>query len=284
MVPFNVDLNDKVAVVTGGGGVLCSEMARALGECGAKVAVLSRRIEPIEAVAEQIRAAGGTAMAVSCDVTNAESLAAANDTITAEFGPCDILINGAGGNHPGGTAAITHLTTELLAESGPDNRSFFDLDPDALDFVFKVNFNGTLMATQAFSRSMAERGGGTVINISSMTAFTPLTKVAAYSAAKAAVNSFTEWLAVHLAGTGVRVNAIAPGFFLTEQNRTLLTNEDGSFTARAQTIINNTPAGRFGKPEELTGALLWLVSEEASGFVTGVVVPVDGGFNAFSGV
>jgi NAD(P)-dependent dehydrogenase (short-subunit alcohol dehydrogenase family) len=283
-VPFKVDLSGKVAAVTGGSGVLCSRMAVALAECGARVAVLSRRQEAVDAVAREIRDAGGEAVGISCDVLDRESVTAANRTIAETYGPIDILINGAGGNHPKGTASVERLRVDDLKSDDPDLRTFFELDSAAVSFVFDLNFMGTLLPTQIFARSMAERESGTILNISSMAAFLPLTKVAAYSAAKAAIDNFTRWLAVHMSRVGVRVNAIAPGFYLTEQNRTLLTQEDGSLTPRGETIVSQTPVGRFGQPDELIGTLLWLVDDKASSFVTGIVVPVDGGFSAFSGV
>lgn len=282
MVPFTIDLEGKTAVVTGGGGVLCGEMAVALAECGAGVAVLSRKLENAEVVASRIAEAGGIARAYACDVTDRASLDATNAALESDLGPCDILINGAGGNAPSGTASVEVLEPEHLEDD--EARTFFELDPDGIEFVFDVNFIGTVAATQVFSRRMAERGAGCIVNISSMAALTPLTKVASYSAAKAAVNNFTEWLAVHLAGVGVRVNAIAPGFFLTRQNEALLTNEDGTFTARGDKIVEHTPMGRMGRADELIGCMLWLVSDTAASFVTGTVIPVDGGFNAYSGV
>jgi NAD(P)-dependent dehydrogenase (short-subunit alcohol dehydrogenase family) len=283
-VPFKVNLQDQVALVTGGGGVLCSTMSRALAACGAKVAVADLKQEAAEKVAEEIRKEGGKAISVACNVLEKASLDAANDKVKKEFGPVDILINGAGGNHPKGTTSMEHLTPEILANTNKDLITFYDLDPKGIEFVFNLNFLGTLLPTQAFTREMAGKGKGTVINVSSMNAFRPLTKIPAYSGAKAAVSNFTQWLAIHFSKVGVRVNALAPGFFLTDQNRSLLTRPDGSLTPRANTIIAHTPMTRFGKPEDLVGALLWLTSAEASGFVTGVVVPIDGGFAAFSGV
>ena len=283
-VPFMVDLSGKTAVVTGGGGVLCGCMAKALAECGARVAILDLREEAAAAVADEIVAAGGEAMGVACNVLERSSLEKARETIASAYGSCDILINGAGGNHPLGTTSREHLFAEDLTRSEEGFKTFFDLDPKGIEFVFGLNFLGTLLPTQVFTRAMAEAGRGTVINISSMNAFTPLTKIPAYSAAKAAVSNFTQWLAVHLSKVGIRVNALAPGFFLTDQNRALLTNEDGSMTERGQTIIAHTPMGKYGTPEDLLGALLWLCSEEGAGFVTGTVVAIDGGFNAFSGV
>jgi len=267
------DLKDKVIAITGGGGVLCGTMAKALAQAGAKIAVLDLIEAAANKVADQIRSDGGRAVAVKCDVLDKKSLEAARKKSNSEFGQIDILINGAGGN-------------KKEATTSPD-LSFFDLPAEAVRFVFELNFLGTLLPSQVFGREMAESGGGVILNISSMCALQPLTKVAAYSAAKAAVSNFTQWLAVHLCqnySKDIRVNAIAPGFFLTEQNRFLLTDEkSGELTARGKTIIDHTPMGRFGRPEELIGTVMWLLSDAAK-FVTGIVVPVDGGFSAFSGV
>jgi len=283
-VPFKVDLSGKVALVTGGGGVLCGCMAKALAECGAAVAVADLRLEAADAVAGEIVAGGGKAIGVSCNVLEKASLEAASRQVSDQLGPVDILINGAGGNHPKGTTSKEHLLPEDLGEAVEGVTTFYDLDPDGVQFVFNLNFLGTLLPTQVFTRGMAKAGKGTVINISSMNAFTPLTKIPAYSGAKAAVSNFTQWLAVHMSKVGIRVNAIAPGFFLTDQNRSLLTQEDGSLTPRGNTIVSHTPMGKFGSPDDLVGALLWLVSDAGSGFVTGTVIPIDGGFSAFSGV
>jgi len=283
-VPMKIDLTGKVAVVTGGGGVLCSTMAKALADCGVAVAIADLKKESADVVAKAIAEAGGKAMGVACNVLDRASLEAANALVEKTFGPVDILINGAGGNHPKGTTASEYLNPDDLLKENRDFVTFYDLDPKGIEFVFGLNFLGTLLPTQAFTKSMALRRRGVVVNISSMNAFKPLTKIPAYSAAKAAVSNFTQWLAVHLSRAGIRVNAIAPGFFLTDQNRSLLTKPDGSLTPRAQTIIAHTPMGAFGKPEDLVGALLWLASDSASGFVTGAVIPVDGGFSAFSGV
>ena len=283
-VPFQIDLNGKVAVVTGGGGILCSVMAKALAECGAKVAVLDLREENAATVADEINAAGFTAMGLGANVLELASLQAAEEKIRAAWGPCDILVNGAGGNNPKGTTSKEYLFPEDLTRQVEGLTTFFDLDPAGIGFVFNLNFIGTLLPTQVFCREMAKKPGGVVINISSMNAFTPLTKIPAYSGAKAAVSNFTQWLAVHLSKVGIRVNAIAPGFFLTDQNRALLTNEDGSMTKRGETIIAHTPMGHYGKPEDLVGALLFLVDNNAAGFVDGVVLPIDGAFSAFSGV
>lgn len=281
-LPFKIDLNGKVAVVTGGGGVLCSTFAKALAMCGAAVAVLDLRKDSAQSVAADINASGGKAIGVECDVLSKESVEKARETVNMELGTCDILINGAGGNHPKGTTTKEYLYREDLDATGII--TFFDLDPEGVKFVFNLNFLGTLLPTQAFSRDMVDKPGAVIINISSMNAFTPLTKIPAYSAAKAAISNFTQWLAVHMSKVGIRVNAIAPGFFLTEQNRALLKNEDGTFTERAHKIISQTPMSRFGDKEELIGTLLWLVDDGASGFVNGIVVPVDGGFSAYSGV
>jgi len=283
-VPFKVDLSGEVALVTGGGGVLCGCMAKALAECGAAVAVADLRLEAADAVAGEIVAGGGKAIGVSCNVLEKASLEAASRQVSDQLGPVDILINGAGGNHPKGTTSKEHLLPEDLGEAVEGVTTFYDLDPDGVQFVFNLNFLGTLLPTQVFTRGMAKAGKGTVINISSMNAFTPLTKIPAYSGAKAAVSNFTQWLAVHMSKVGIRVNAIAPGFFLTDQNRSLLTQEDGSLTPRGNTIVSHTPMGKFGSPDDLVGALLWLVSDAGSGFVTGTVIPIDGGFSAFSGV
>jgi len=283
-IPFKVPLEGRVAAVTGGGGVLCSCMARALAETGAAVAVLDLREDAAQRVADEISAAGGKAVGIACNVLEKESLENARRIMLEQIGPCDILINGAGGNHPKGTTSREFLLPEDLKQSSSDVVTFYDLTPEGVQFVFGLNFIGTFLTTQVFTRDMAERGQGVVINISSMNAFTPLTKIPAYSAAKAAVSNFTQWLAVHMAKVGIRVNAIAPGFFLTEQNRSLLTDPDGSMTPRGRTILQHTPMGRYGAPEDLVGTLLWLVSDEGAGFVTGTVIPVDGGFSAFSGV
>lgn len=279
---MKVDLSDKVAVVTGGGGVLCSRFAVALAESGARVAVLNRTLSKAQTVVDEIRAGGGEAAAVQADVMDRRSLERAREEISALYGGCDILVNGAGGNNPVATADDEFFDPRTLAD--PDKKSFFDLEESGFTSVFGLNIVGVLLPTQVFALDMVEKGGGGIINVSSMNAFTPLTKIPAYSAAKAAVSNFTQWLAVHFAPSGIRCNAIAPGFFSTAQNKTLLWNEDGTPTARTGKILRNTPMGRLGLPEELTGALLWLCDDAASGFVTGIVIPVDGGFSAYSGV
>jgi NAD(P)-dependent dehydrogenase (short-subunit alcohol dehydrogenase family) len=270
---LEVDLTGMVAALTGGGGVLCGAMAGALAARGAAVALLDVAEQAAAEVAERIGDAGGKALPVACDVLDRRQIERAAATIEGELGPVDALINGAGGNKAGAT------TGEEL--------SFFDLPEDAVRWVFELNFMGTFLCSQVFGRAMAQRGSGSIVNVSSMNAFRPLTRIPAYSAAKSAVSNFTQWLAVHMNrqyGEGIRVNALAPGFFLTEQNRFLLTDEEtGELTPRGQTIISHTPAGRFGAPEDLVGTLLWLLSD-SSAFVNGIVVPVDGGFSAFSGV
>ncbi len=282
-LPFLIDLKGKTAVVTGGGGILCRTFAKALAQCGANVAVLDLNKAKADEAADEINKNGGRAIGVEANVLETESLKKAHEEVKAEFGSCDILINGAGGNHPKGTTSGEYMQKEdLVPKEG--FISFFDLDPKGVEFVFNLNFLGTLLPTQVFSKDMAEKDGGVIINISSMNSFIPLTKIPAYSGAKAAVSNFTQWLAVHMAKVGIRVNAIAPGFFITDQNRALLINPDGTFAERANKIVSQTPMGRFGESEELLGTLLWLVDNKASGFVNGTVIPVDGGFHAYSGV
>lgn len=296
MIPFRIDLSGKIAAVTGGGGVLCSAFCRALAECGAKVAVLNRTLETAQAVATDIEADGGSALALSTDVLDTASLERARQAIESRWGAPDILINGAGGNSPRGNTSAEFLLEEHLAapalasaaDSAPppadDLITFYDIPPEGFRQVFDLNLLGTLQAAQALTRGMALQGRGTIINISSMAAYSPLTKVPAYAAAKAAVNNFTQWLAAHLSKRRIRVNAIAPGFYITNQNRGLMTNPDGSWTPRARNILKHIPQDRFGSPEDLLGTLLWLIDEKASGYVTGTVVPVDGGFSAFHGI
>ncbi|AGF55544.1 NAD(P)-dependent dehydrogenase (short-subunit alcohol dehydrogenase family) [Clostridium saccharoperbutylacetonicum] len=283
-LPFSIDLSNKVIVVTGGAGVLGSSWVDALAECNAKVAILDRSIESAEKKASEVVAKGKTAIGVEANVLDKASLKKAHEVILEKFGPCDILINGAGGNNPKGTTTKEYLYEEDLKEENKDLVTFFDLDEDGIRFVFDLNFLGTLLPSQEFSRDMIGRKGCSIINVSSMNAFTPLTKIPAYSGAKSAVSNFTQWLAVHMSKVGIRVNAIAPGFFVTKQNEALLKNADGSYTERSHKILNATPMGRFGEAEELIGALLFLVNEEASSFVNGIVIPIDGGFSAYSGV
>jgi NAD(P)-dependent dehydrogenase (short-subunit alcohol dehydrogenase family) len=283
-LPFTINLSGKTAVVTGAAGILCSDFAKALAAVGAKTAVCDLRLDAAKAVADAICAAGGTAAAFEMNVLEKPSIEAARDKIAAQFGTCDILLNGAGGNNPKGTTSKDYLELADLAPGKGDIKTFFDLDPAGIDFVFKLNFLGTLLPTQVFARDMAGRKDACIINISSMNSFRPLTRIPAYSGAKAAVSNFTQWLAVHFSKVGIRVNAIAPGFFLTDQNRKLLVNDDGTPTARSQKILAHTPQNRFGSPDDLLGALLFLVDPAASGFVNGVVLPVDGGFAAYAGV
>ncbi|MBP1839881.1 SDR family oxidoreductase [Formosa algae] len=273
----------KVVVVTGAGGVLCSTLAKALSKQGHKIAVLDLKKEAADAVAEEIKADGGIAIGVVANVLEKDSLEAAKLEVNEKLGSCDILVNGAGGNHPLGTTSNPHLLEADLENTTEGFKTFFDLDPKGIEFVFNLNFIGTLLPTQIFAKDMVGKPGCSILNISSMNAFTPLTKIPAYSGAKAAVSNFTQWLAVHFSKVGIRVNALAPGFFLTDQNRTLLTNEDGSLTQRGQQIIDQTPMGRYGVPEDLVSTTLYLCDEK-SAFVTGVVIPIDGGFSAYSGV
>ena len=278
---LNTDLTGKVCVVTGAGGVLCGAFAKTLARAGAKVALLDLNDVAADAVAQEIIAEGGIAKAYKCNVLEKETCYAVADAVEADLGKCDILINGAGGNSPKATTDKEYFE---LGDIDADTKSFFDLDAGGVGFVFNLNFLGTLIPSQAFARQMVGREGCNIINISSMNAYTPLTKIPAYSGAKAAISNFTQWLAVHFSKVGIRVNAIAPGFFVTNQNQALLMNPDGSYTERSIKILSHTPMNRFGTPEDLTGTLLWLCDNGASGFVNGVVVPVDGGFAAYSGV
>ncbi len=278
--PFNIDLNGKVAVVTGAGGVLCSMFAECLASQGAKVALLDLNGDAAKSYAEKIVAGGGVAKGYACNVLEKESLEKAHKEILNDFGTCDILINGAGGNNPKATTDNEYFSPEDLGNM----KTFFDLDQSGVEFVFNLNFLGTLLPTQVFAKDMLDKSDASIINISSMNAFTPLTKIPAYSGAKAAISNFTQWLAVHFSKTNIRCNAIAPGFFVTKQNEKLLFNEDGTPTPRTGKILGSTPMNRFGEAEELLGTLLYLVSKDASGFVNGVVIPVDGGFSAYSGV
>jgi NAD(P)-dependent dehydrogenase (short-subunit alcohol dehydrogenase family) len=273
------DLSGRTAAITGGGGALCGAMADALGAMGVKVAVLDISLEKAETRAQAITAAGGIARAFQCNVLDAADLRRCYEAIGSLWGEPDLLINGAGGNDPRGS---TSAEFEEPAGAGAAAQSFFDLDLAGFRHVFDLNFMGTFLTTQVFSRGMVAKGKGSIVNMSSMSAFMPLTKVAAYSAAKAAVSNFTQWLAVHLSHAGVRVNALAPGFFMTEQLRFLhIDPKTGELLPRARQVIAHTPMGRYGLPDDLIGALVWLLSD-ASGFVTGVVVPVDGGFSSYS--
>ncbi|WP_145424674.1 SDR family oxidoreductase [Staphylococcus haemolyticus] len=278
-LPFDIDLTDKVVVITGGTGVIGSAMSTALAQSGAKVAMVGLR-EDASGLVETIKALGGESQVFLGDVTNKEDMKRIKQEVNDTFGSVDILINGAGGNAPKGTTDDERFEGDL----DQDKQTFFNLDEECVGFVMDLNFLGTFIPSQVFATDMLDKADATIINISSMNAFTPLTKIPAYSGAKAAISNFTQWLSVYFSKTNIRVNAIAPGFLLTKQNEALLLNEDGSYTARSEKIINATPMERFGKPEELVGALLFLVSKEASSFVNGVVLPVDGGFNAYSGV
>ena len=278
-LPLNVDYSGKVVVVTGAGGLICGAMARAFAQLGAKVAALDLNEEAVKKLANELKAEGFICEGYKANVLEPESLEEVHQAVLAELGPCDILINGAGGNNPRATT-----DNEYQHEAKEGGKSFFDLDPSGVDFVFKLNFQGTLLPTQVFAKDMVSNNKGVILNISSMNAYTPLTKIPAYSAAKSAVSNFTEWLAVHFAGVGIRVNAIAPGFFVGNQNRGLLYTDKGELTPRSHKIISHTPMGRFGELNELVGTLMWLADDEFSGFVTGIVVPVDGGFSAYSGV
>jgi NAD(P)-dependent dehydrogenase (short-subunit alcohol dehydrogenase family) len=274
------DLTGKVVAITGGGGELCGAMAEALGAMGVKVAILDINLESAEARSLTVIQSGGTARAFRCDVLDKVQIRECYEAVCSLWDPPDFLINGAGGNDP--RATTSEEFHGPVGSSGPAAQSFFDLDPAGFRQVFDLNFLGTFLVSQVFSRGMIGKGKGSIVNISSMGAFMPLTKVAAYSAAKAAVSNFTRWLAVHFAATGVRVNAMAPGFFMTEQNKFLLLNQKtGELLPRAQKVIAHTPMGRFGQPDDLIGTLVWLLSD-ASSFVTGVVVPIDGGFSSYS--
>ena len=278
---LNTDLTNKVCVVTGAGGVLCSHFAKVLARAGAKVALLDLNLDAAEQYAEEIREEGLVAKAYSCNVLDRAICEEVANAVLNDLGPCDILINGAGGNNPRATTDKEYFE---IGDIDSETKSFFDLDANGVGFVFNLNFLGTLIPTQAFTKQMVGREGCNILNISSMNAYTPLTKIPAYSGAKAAISNFTQWLAVHFSKVGIRVNAIAPGFFSTKQNAKLLFNDDGTPTARTGKILAATPMGRFGETEELEGGLLFLVNNKAAGFITGVVLPIDGGFSSYSGV
>jgi NAD(P)-dependent dehydrogenase (short-subunit alcohol dehydrogenase family) len=278
---INTNLSGKVAVVTGAGGVLCSHFAKVLARAGAKVALLDLNEEAAKQFADEIVAEGGIAKAYKCNVLDKAICEAVAEEVKADLGACDILVNGAGGNNPRATTDKEYFE---LGDIDADTKSFFDLDASGVEFVFNLNFLGTLIPTQAFAKQMVGREGCNILNISSMNAYTPLTKIPAYSGAKAAISNFTQWLAVHFSKVGIRVNAIAPGFFSTKQNAALLWNADGTPTARTGKILAATPMGRFGETCELEGGLLFLLNNDAAGFITGVVLPIDGGFSAYSGV
>ena len=278
---LNTDLSGKVAVVTGAGGVLCSAFSKTLARAGAKVALLDLNYESAKKCADEIIANGGIAKAYSCNVLDREICETVAKSVENDFGPCDILINGAGGNNPKATTDKEYFE---VGDIGAETKSFFDLESDGVGSVFNLNFLGTLIPSQAFAKQMVGREGCNILNVSSMNAYTPLTKIPAYSGAKAAISNFTQWLAVYFSKVGIRVNAIAPGFFSTQQNAKLLFNDDGTPTARTGKILNATPMGRFGEANELEGGLLFLLNNEAASFITGVVLPIDGGFSAYSGV
>ena len=279
-LPFEIDLKNKVVVVTGAGGVICGELSKAIAQCGARVALLDLKQENAQKVADEIAQSKGIAYAYACNVLDKSSIQAAHDEIVKDLGTCDILLNGAGGNNPKATTDDEYFDEKDIGEI----KTFFDLDEKGIEFVFNLNFLGTLLPTQVFAKDMLGKKGCSIVNISSMNAFTPLTKIPAYSGAKAAVSNLTEWLAVHFSRVGIRCNAIAPGFLSTAQNKALLWNEDGTPTARTGKILAGTPMNRFGEPNELVGATLFLMCEEASSFVDGVVLPIDGGYNVYSGV
>lgn len=274
-IPFKVDLSHKTVAITGAGGVICSEFAKALAECGAKVALLDINYQAAQKYAEEI---GENAMAIPCDCLDKKSIEEARQIIHGKWGKVNILINGAGGNNPKATCDNEYMTPDLEGV-----KDFFALEESGLRFVFDLNITSAFLVSQVFAADMVKTGGN-IINISSMNAFTPLTKIPAYSAAKAGISNFTQWLAVHFAPCNIRCNAIAPGFFVTNQNRTLLFTEDGQPTARTGKILSATPMNKFGEISDLIGCLLWLACDEASGFVTGSIIPVDGGFSAYSGV
>lgn len=278
-LPLNIDYSGKVVVVTGAGGVLCSTMARAFAQSGAKVAALDLNEEAVKKLADELKAEGYICEGYKANVLDPEALEAVHQAVLADLGPCDILVNGAGGNNPRATT-----DNEYQHEAKEGTKTFFDLDPNGVDFVFKLNFQGTLLPTQAFAKDMVAKKNGCILNISSMNAYIPLTKIPAYSAAKAGISNFTQWLATHFAGTGIRCNAIAPGFLVSNQNRGLLFNPDGSLTARSAKILSGTPTGRFVESEELLGAVLFLCDDRAASAITGVVLPIDAGFSAYSGV
>jgi len=278
-LPLTHDYTGKVVVVTGAGGVLCGDMARAYAQAGAKVAALDLNEAAVLKLAEEVTAEGFIMKGYKANVLELEALEAVHQQILADFGPCDILVNGAGGNNPRATT-----DNEYQHEAKEGQKTFFDLDQSGIDFLFKLNFQGTLLPTQVFAKDMVERKSGNILNISSMNAYIPLTKIPAYSGAKAAISNFTQWLATHFAGTGIRCNAIAPGFIVSNQNRALLFNEDGTPTARSGKILNGTPMGRFVDSNELLGGMLFLTDDNFASAVTGVILPIDCGFAAYSGV
>lgn len=274
------NLKNKVIVISGAGGVLCAFLAKALAKTQAKIALLDINLEAANKVANEITQQGGIAKAYKTNVLDLESIQQTRNIIAEDFGTCDILINGAGGNNPKATTDNEFHQLDLPEHT----KTFFDLDKSGIEFVFNLNYLGTLLPTQVFAKDMMGKAGANIVNISSMNAFTPLTKIPAYSGAKAAISNFTQWLAVYFSKVGIRCNAIAPGFLVSNQNRALLFDENGNPTARANKILTNTPMARFGEPEELLGALLFLIDSQYSSFVNGVIIPIDGGFSAYSGV
>ena len=278
-LPLNVDYTGKVVVVTGAGGLICGAMAKAFAQSGAKVAALDLNEDAVKALADELKAEGFICEGYKANVLDPEALEAVHQAVLADLGPCDILVNGAGGNNPRATT-----DNEYQHEAKEGGKSFFDLQADGVDFVFKLNFQGTLLPTQAFAKDMVEKKAGCILNVSSMNAYTPLTKIPAYSAAKAGISNFTQWQATHFAGTGIRCNAIAPGFLVSAQNKALLFNEDGTPTARSAKILNGTPMNRFVDADELLGGTLFLCDEKSASAITGVVLPIDCGFAAYSGV
>ena len=278
-LPLNIDFTGKVVVVTGAGGVLCGTMAKAFAQAGAKVAALDLNEDAVKKLAEECKAEGFICEGYKANVLEPEALEAVHAQVLKDLGSCDILVNGAGGNNPRATT-----DNEYQHEAKEGQKTFFDLDAGGVDFVFKLNFQGTLLPTQAFAKDMVEKKSGCILNISSMNAYIPLTKIPAYSGAKAAISNFTQWLATHFAGTGIRCNAIAPGFLVSNQNRALLFNEDGTPTARSEKILNGTPTRRFVDSEELLGGVFFLCDDRAASAITGVVLPIDAGFAAYSGV
>ena len=278
-LPLNLDYTGKVGVVTGAGGLICGAMARAFAQSGAKVAALDLNEDAVKALADELTAEGFICKGYKANVLDTEALQAVHAAVVADLGECDILVNGAGGNNPRATTS-----NEYQHEAKEGGTSFFDLQADGVDFVFKLNFQGTLLPTQVFAKDLVAKKSGCILNISSMNAYTPLTKIPAYSAAKAGISNFTQWLATHFAGTGIRCNAIAPGFLVSAQNYRLLFNEDGTPTARSAKILNGTPMGRYVDASELIGATLFLCDDRSASAITGVVLPVDCGFAAYSGV
>ncbi len=278
-LPLNIDFSDKVVVITGAGGLICGAMARAFAQSGAKVAALDLNEEAVKKLADELKAEGYVCEGYKANVLSPEDLEAVHQAVHKDLGSCDILINGAGGNNPRATT-----DNEYQHEAKEGDKTFFDLDASGIDFVFKLNFQGTLLPTQVFAKDLVLKKSGCILNISSMNAFTPLTKIPAYSAAKAAVSNFTQWLATHFAGTGIRCNAIAPGFLVSAQNRALLFHEDGTPTARSAKILNGTPMGRFVDSKELLGAAMFLCDNKSASAITGVVLPIDCGYAAYSGV